>query len=136
MKETGLGYLRFGSNFTNPSGGEAQRLKLASELSSGIELKGRRLGKVQKNFYVLEEPTIGLHSKDCQKLILLLHRLVDDGHTVVVIEHDVDLIAEADFVIEIGTERGKRGWQTLTSWNNNIFIRETIKILLHDFYEK
>ena len=113
MKETGLGYLRLGQTSPTLSGGEAQRLKLASELSSGIELKGRRLGKVQKNFYVLEEPTIGLHSKDCQKLILLLHRLVDDGHTVVVIEHDVDLIAEADFVVELGPKGGKEGGKLL-----------------------
>ena len=71
------------------------------------------MGKVQKNFYVLEEPTIGLHSKDCQKLILLLHRLVDEGHTVVVIEHDVDLIAEADFIIELGPKGGKEGGKLL-----------------------
>ena len=88
--------------------GEAQRLKLASELATGIELQGKRLNKTKRNFYVLEEPTIGLHPQDCEKLIFLLHQLVDDGHTVVVIEHDVDLIAEADYVIELGPEGGQR----------------------------
>ena len=113
MTETGLGYLRLGQTSPTLSGGEAQRLKLSSELSSGIELKARRLGKSKKNLYVLEEPTIGLHPKDCEKLILLFHRLVDEGHTVVVIEHDVDLIAEADFLIELGPTGGEEGGKLL-----------------------
>ncbi len=113
MTETGLGYLKLGQTSPTLSGGEAQRLKLATELATGIDLQGTRLGKRKSNLYVLEEPTIGLHPKDCEKLIFLLHRLVDDGHTVVVIEHDVDLIAEADFVIELGPRGGKQGGRLL-----------------------
>jgi len=113
MQETGLGYLRLGQTSPTLSGGEAQRLKLSSELSSGIELKGRKSGNGKKNFYVLEEPTIGLHPKDILKLIQLLHRLVEEGHTVVVIEHDVELIAEADYLIELGPKGGQGGGKIL-----------------------
>ena len=109
MNETGLGYIRLGQTSPTLSGGEAQRLKLASELASGIELKTKSAGKRKNNFYVLEEPTIGLHQKDCERLIHMLHRLVDEGHTVVVIEHDVDLIAEADYLIELGPKGGIDG---------------------------
>ena len=109
MKETGLGYIRLGQTSPTLSGGEAQRLKLASELICGIELKTKSAGKRKNNFYVLEEPTIGLHQKDCERLIQMLHRLVDEGHTVVVIEHDVDLIAEADYIVELGPKGGIEG---------------------------
>lgn len=113
MTQTGLGYLKLGQTSPTLSGGEAQRLKLASELAKGIELKSKRNSNLKKNFYVLEEPTIGLHPQDCEKLTFLLHKLVDDGHTVVVIEHDVDLIAEADYVIEIGPKGGLSGGKIL-----------------------
>ena len=113
MTDTGLGYLRLGQISPTLSGGEAQRLKLATELAKGIELKGRLLGKSKCNLYILEEPTIGLHSKDCEKLLQLLQRLVDEGHTVVVIEHDVDLIAEADYLIELGPKGGNMGGRLL-----------------------
>ena len=113
MTQTGLGYLKLGQTSPTLSGGEAQRLKLASELANGLELKSRRSTNSKKNFYVLEEPTIGLHPQDCQKLTYLLHELVDDGHTVVVIEHDVDLIAEADYVIELGPKGGLSGGKIL-----------------------
>jgi excinuclease ABC subunit A len=78
-------------------------------LGNGIEIQGRKHVTQKKNFYVLEEPSIGLHPKDCEKLLLLLHQLVDDGHTVVIIEHDIDLIAEADFLIELGPKGGEAG---------------------------
>ena len=107
MVKTGLGYIKLGQTSVL-SGGEAQRLKLASELAHGIELKSKKLRNSKKNFYVLEEPTIGLHPQDCEKLITLLHQLVDDGHTVVVIEHDVDLIAEADYVVELGLKEAQQ----------------------------
>jgi excinuclease ABC subunit A len=113
MTQTGLGYLKLGQTSPTLSGGEAQRLKLASELANGLELKSRKSTNSKKNFYVLEEPTIGLHPQDCQKLTHLLHELVDDGHTVVVIEHDVDLIAEADYVIEVGPKGGLSGGRIL-----------------------
>ncbi|MAE52524.1 MAG: excinuclease ABC subunit A [Opitutae bacterium] len=113
MVQTGLGYLKLGQTSPTLSGGEAQRLKLASELANGIEIQGKKHKKLKKNFYVLEEPTIGLHPQDSEKLILLLHQLVDEGHTVVVIEHDVDLIAEADCLIELGPRGGADGGKLL-----------------------
>lgn len=113
MCQTGLGYLKLGQTSPTLSGGEAQRLKLASELGNGIEIQGRKHVTQKKNFYVLEEPSIGLHPKDCEKLLLLLHQLVDDGHTVVIIEHDIDLIAEADFLIELGPKGGEAGGKIL-----------------------
>tara|TARA_B100001769_G_C22036675_1_gene557068 strand:+ start:132 stop:1028 length:897 start_codon:yes stop_codon:yes gene_type:complete len=110
MVETGLGYLRLGQISPTLSGGEAQRLKLASELARGID-KGKhgRNPRTKPNLYVLEEPTIGLHPSDTLKLIKMLHRLVDEGNTVVVIEHDVDVIAEGDYLIELGPEGGEKG---------------------------
>ena len=113
MVQTGLGYIKLGQTSPSLSGGEAQRLKLASELANGIELQGKKLKKLKRNFYILEEPTIGLHPQDCEKLILLLHQLVDEGHTVVIIEHDVDLIAEADYLIELGPRGGAEGGKIL-----------------------
>jgi len=110
MVETGLGYLRLGQTSPTLSGGEAQRLKLASELARGID-KGKhgRKPRTKPNLYVLEEPTIGLHPSDTLKLIKMLHRIVDEGNTVVVIEHDVDVIAEGDYLIELGPEGGEKG---------------------------
>jgi excinuclease ABC subunit A len=110
MVETGLGYLTLGQSSPTLSGGEAQRLKLVSELAKGLPtLHERQNAVIQPNLYILEEPTIGLHMHDCERLIHLLHRLVDQGHTVIVIEHNMDLIAEADFLIEIGPEGGESG---------------------------
>ena len=114
MVETGLGYLTLGQNSPSLSGGEAQRLKLVSELGKGMPTyKERSYGKGQGNLYILEEPTIGLHLSDCERLIELLHRLVDQGHTVVVIEHHLDVIADADYLIEIGPDGGEAGGQLL-----------------------
>lgn len=104
MVETGLDYLTLGQSSPTLSGGEAQRLKLVSELSQN------RRGN---NLYILEEPTIGLHTSDCEKLIHLLHRLVDSGHTVVVIEHNLEIIAEADYLVEVGPDGGHRGGEIL-----------------------
>ncbi|HLP06834.1 MAG TPA: excinuclease ABC subunit A [Opitutaceae bacterium] len=110
MCETGLGYLTLGQSSPTLSGGEAQRLKLVTELSRGLQsYKERQRGESPRNLYILEEPTIGLHLSDCEKLIHLLHRLVDQGHTVVVIEHHLDLLAEADWLVELGPEGGPAG---------------------------
>lgn len=110
LVETGLGYLTLGQPSPTLSGGEAQRIKLVTELSRTGATKGRRLKEEQRgNFYLLEEPTIGLHMADVEQLIGILHRLTDEGHTVVVIEHNLSVIAEADYVLEIGPEAGADG---------------------------
>jgi excinuclease ABC subunit A len=114
MVDCGLGYLTLGQSSPTLSGGEAQRLKLVTELSRGLATYTERSRGVQsRNLYLLEEPTIGLHLSDCEKLIRVLHSLVDQGHTVVVIEHHLDLIAEADYVIELGPEGGPAGGHLL-----------------------
>ncbi len=110
LVETGLGYLTLGQPSPTLSGGEAQRIKLVTELARTGATKGRRLREDSRgNFYLLEEPTIGLHMADVEQLIGILHRLTDEGHTVVVIEHNLQVIAEADYVIEIGPEAGAGG---------------------------
>jgi len=110
MVKTGLGYLTLGQSSPTLSGGEAQRLKLVSELAQGLPtFRERSRGEIRPNLYILEEPTIGLHQADCRRLIELLHALIDQGHTIVVIEHHPDVIAEADWVLEIGPEGGNAG---------------------------
>ena len=110
LVETGLGYLTLGQPSPTLSGGEAQRIKLVTELSRTGATKGQRLREdARGNFYLLEEPTIGLHMADVEQLTGILHRLTDEGHTVVVIEHNLSVIAEADYVLEIGPEAGADG---------------------------
>ncbi|HEV7179965.1 MAG TPA: hypothetical protein VGN11_08840, partial [Candidatus Baltobacteraceae bacterium] len=98
--EVGLGYIKMGQPATTLSGGEAQRVKLATELSR------RSTGRT---FYVLDEPTTGLHFADIHKLLEVLERLVDTGNTVLVIEHNLDVIKTADYLIDLGPEGGDRG---------------------------
>lgn len=100
LSEVGLGYLKLGQSATTLSGGEAQRVKISSELYRA---------HLQKTIYLLDEPTVGLHYEDVKKLIEILQRLVDKGNTVVVIEHNLDLIKSADYVIDIGPDGGSRG---------------------------
>ena len=100
LYDVGLSYLKLGHPSTTLSGGEAQRIKLATELSK------RSTGKT---IYILDEPTTGLHFADVHKLVEILHRLADGGNTVVVIEHNLDVIKTADYIIDIGPEGGDRG---------------------------
>jgi excinuclease ABC subunit A len=106
IREVGLGYIRLGQSATELSGGEAQRIKLATELQ-----RAQRGGTL----YVLDEPTTGLHPSDVEKLVKQLNGLVDGGNTVLVVEHDMALVAQSDWVIDMGPGAGDEGGRVVAS---------------------
>jgi excinuclease ABC subunit A len=106
LQEVGLGYITIGQASTTLSGGEAQRVKLATELSKK---------DTGKTLYILDEPTTGLHFEDIRVLLTVLQRLVEKGNTVIVIEHNLDVIKVADYVIDIGPEGGRKGGELIAS---------------------
>jgi excinuclease ABC subunit A len=119
LVETGLGYLKLGQPSPTLSGGEAQRLKLVTQLKRGVgRAEHERIRKMRKpgsTLYLLEEPTIGLHMADVELLLNVLHRLVDNGNTVIVIEHNLSVIAEADYIVDLGPEAGAEGGEIVAT---------------------
>ena len=129
MQAVGLGYIKLGQSATTLSGGEAQRIKLSSELSK------RSTGQT---FYMLDEPTTGLSFDDCNKLIKVLHNLVDQGNTILLIEHNMDIIKNCDWVIDLGPGAGDKGGKIVgqgtpeqlssnKSSKTGTFLKETLK---------
>ena len=106
LYDVGLGYIKIGQSSTTLSGGEAQRVKLATELSKT---------STGKTLYILDEPTTGLHTDDVKNLISMLNRLVDNGNTAVIIEHNLDVIKSADYIIDLGPEGGGAGGEVIAT---------------------
>ena len=129
LNDVGLGYIHLGQQATTLSGGEAQRVKLATELA--------KIG-TGKTMYILDEPTIGLHFDDVKMLLNVLGSLVDKGNTVIIIEHNLDVIKSADYIIDLGPEGGDNGGRLLISGSPEFLAKEktsfTAKYLKHVLY--
>jgi excinuclease ABC subunit A len=115
LHDVGLDYLRLGQSATTLSGGEAQRVKLASELCKPA---------TGSTFYILDEPTTGLHFADVDKLLKVLQRLVDRGNTVLVIEHNLDVIKSADYIIDLGPDGGDKGGELVFSGSVDQILKQ------------
>jgi excinuclease ABC subunit A len=131
MQDVGLGYLTLGQPSPTLSGGEAQRIKLVTELAKarvtdGL-IKTGRASRLPHTLYVLDEPTVGLSMADVEKLINVLHRLTDAGNTVVIIEHNLDVIAEADWVLDLGPEGGSGGGQLVAQGSPEELIAQHLQ---------
>jgi excinuclease ABC subunit A len=128
LNDVGLGYLNLGQPSPTLSGGESQRIKLVAELAKvrtdalGVDIARR---EKQHTLYVLDEPTVGLHMADVEKLLHVLHRLVDAGNTVVVIEHNLDVMAEADWIIDLGPEGGSGGGRIVAQGSPENIVRKS-----------
>jgi excinuclease ABC subunit A len=138
LQDVGLGYLTLGQQSPTLSGGEAQRIKLVTELAKVRGDADRLLRQKPKHtLYVLDEPTVGLHMADVEKLIHVLHRLVDAGNSAVVVEHNLDVMAEADWIIDMGPEAGDRGGDVVAEGTPGAVARKKATShtgrVLHDF---
>ena len=128
MADLGLDYLTLGQQSPTLSGGEAQRIKLVSELAKARPVDENRAGaQAARTLYVLDEPTVGLHMADVDKLVLALHRLVDAGHSVLVIEHNLDVLAEADWLIDLGPEGGDGGGKIVFQGSPDKLLHTTLR---------
>ena len=123
----GLGYIKLGQTSTTLSGGESQRVKLATELAK------RDTGKT---LYVLDEPTTSLHFEDIRVLLGVLNKLVDKGNTIIVIEHNLDVIKSADYIIDMGPEGGRRGGQLLFAGTPETMIQQEINSFTAPFLKE
>ena len=124
MFEVGLGYIRLGQQATTLSGGEAQRVKLATELS--------RVSR-DRTLYILDEPTTGLHFEDVKMLLAVLQRLIEKGNTVIVIEHNMDVIKSADWIIDLGPEGGDEGGELIFAGTPEDLSKEKSYLYRHIF---
>ncbi|PYL07541.1 MAG: excinuclease ABC subunit A [Verrucomicrobia bacterium] len=130
LVDTGLGYLKLGQPSPTLSGGEAQRLKLVTQLKRGVSRAAdERIRKMRargSTLYLLEEPTIGLHMADIELLLNVLHRLVDEGNTVIVIEHNLSVIAEADYIVDLGPEAGDAGGKVVATGTPEQIVKNRV----------